>query len=213
MIGQAPFCLNCEPRHGVARGYRFKTKLAPTSSHTRRTTKPRAWGSAWGFFTPRLLCGPERRRRAPLAAAASHERAAAPPSVATGNAHGWERQRPLRDRRPAGEAIGSVNLLSPSNWRQALSRQGTPDPVLTGHSSAFMRQPAVAHTAVALFLPLQRNKRCCRCVSPWRAQILPGSAAPCVPRVDGRQSWLRSSEQFPRFDKCRSAGFEVLLAA
>ena len=28
-----------------------------------------------------------------------------------------------------------------------------------------------------------------------------------------RQSWLRSSEQFPRFDKCRSAGFEVLRAA
>jgi hypothetical protein len=27
------------------------------------------------------------------------------------------------------------------------------------------------------------------------------------------QSWLRSSEQFPRFDKCRSAGFEVLRAA
>ena len=30
--------------------------------------------------------------------------------------------------------------------------------------------------------------------------------------LDG-QSWLRSSEQFPRFDKCRSAGFEVFLAA
>jgi hypothetical protein len=28
----------------------------------------------------------------------------------------------------------------------------------------------------------------------------------------GRQSWLRSSEQFPRFDKCLSAGFEGLLA-
>ena len=27
------------------------------------------------------------------------------------------------------------------------------------------------------------------------------------------ESWLRSSEQFPRFDKCRSAGFEVHLAA
>src|SRR5271154_5073311 len=27
------------------------------------------------------------------------------------------------------------------------------------------------------------------------------------------QSWLRPSEQFPRFDKCHSAGFEVLLAA
>jgi hypothetical protein len=27
------------------------------------------------------------------------------------------------------------------------------------------------------------------------------------------ERWPRSSEQFPRFDKCRSAGFEVLLAA
>jgi hypothetical protein len=31
--------------------------------------------------------------------------------------------------------------------------------------------------------------------------------------LEDDQSWLRSFEQFPRFDKCRSAGFEVLLAA
>src|ERR1700677_1237129 len=30
---------------------------------------------------------------------------------------------------------------------------------------------------------------------------------------DRRQSWLRSSEQFPAIDKCRSAGLKVLVAA
>jgi hypothetical protein len=34
-----------------------------------------------------------------------------------------------------------------------------------------------------------------------------------VAQIDIGESWLRSSEQFPRFDKCRSAGFEVLCAA
>jgi hypothetical protein len=28
-----------------------------------------------------------------------------------------------------------------------------------------------------------------------------------------QESWLRSSEQFPRFDKCLSAGVDGLLAA